>query len=80
MPRLGRKQLRRHPTPWRGTARRRSFPRDHVSGAGPKTLEMGSKHCYHTACPVPVGIIKAIEIEAGLALPKDAAIELSKSE
>jgi hypothetical protein len=48
-------------------------------GEGPRTLELGAKHCYHTACPVPVGIIKAIEIEAGLALPADASIKLSKS-
>ncbi len=47
-------------------------------GSGPRSLEMGVKHCYHTACPVPVGIIKAVEIEAGLALPKDAVIKLSK--
>jgi len=47
-------------------------------GNGPRSLEMGVKHCYHTACPVPVGIIKAVEIEAGLALPKDAVIKLSK--
>ena len=47
-------------------------------GSGPRSLEMGAKHCYHTACPVPVGIIKAVEIEAGLALPKDAVIKLSK--
>jgi len=47
-------------------------------GSGPRSLEMGAKHCYHTACPVPVGIIKAVEIEAGLALPKDAVIRLSK--
>jgi hypothetical protein len=47
-------------------------------GSGPRSLEMGAKHCYHTACPVPVGIIKAVEIEAGLALPKDALIKLSK--
>jgi hypothetical protein len=47
-------------------------------GGGPRSLELGAKHCYHTACPVPVGIIKAVEIEAGLALPKDAAIKLSK--
>ena len=33
---------------------------------------MGARHCYHTACPVPVDITKAIEIEAGLALPVDA--------
>ena len=46
--------------------------------SGPRSLEMGVKHCYHTACPVPVGIIKAVEIEAGLALPKDAVIKLSK--
>jgi hypothetical protein len=48
-------------------------------GQGPQTLRMGAKHCYHTACPVPMGIIKAIEIEAGLALPADVTIELSKS-
>ena len=47
-------------------------------GSGPRSLELGAKHCYHPACPVPVGIIKAVEIEAGLALPKDAAIKLSK--
>lgn len=47
-------------------------------GKGPRTLEVGAKHCFHPACPVPVGIIKAIEIEAGLALPKDATIKLSK--
>jgi hypothetical protein len=47
-------------------------------GSGPRSLEMGAKHCYHTACPVPVGIIKAVEIEAGLALPKEAVIKLSK--
>lgn len=47
-------------------------------GKGPRALALGAKHCYHTACPVPVGIIKAIEIEAGLALPEDAVITLSK--
>jgi hypothetical protein len=49
-------------------------------GEGPQTLKMAAKHCYHAACPVPVGIIKAIEIEAGLALPADAVIKLSKSD
>ena len=28
----------------------------------------------HTSCPVPLGIIKAIEVEVGVALPKDVAI------
>ena len=44
----------------------------------PKTLEMGAKYCSHAACPVPVGIIKAIEVEAHLALPADVTIKLSK--
>jgi hypothetical protein len=44
----------------------------------PKTLEMGLKHCIHSACPVPVGIIKAVEIESGLNLPVDVTIKLSK--
>jgi hypothetical protein len=47
-------------------------------GQGPRTLKLGAKHCYHPACPVPVGIIKAIEVEAGLALPADASIRPSK--
>ena len=43
---------------------------------GPKTLRMAAKHCKHTACPVPSGILKAIEVASGLALPKDASIEV----
>ncbi len=45
----------------------------------PRTHEMGIKYCTHAACPVPVGIVKAIEIEAGLALPTDVVIKLSKT-
>lgn len=46
--------------------------------AMPKIHEMGQKHCTHAACPVPVGIVKAVEIEARLALPTDVSIKLSK--
>lgn len=46
--------------------------------AMPKIHEMGHKHCTHAACPVPVGIVKAVEIEARLALPTDVSIKLSK--
>jgi len=48
--------------------------------ATPQTLQMGLKHCYHAACPVPVGIIKAVEVEAKLALPKDVLIKVSKDQ
>ena len=44
----------------------------------PKVHELGQKYCAHAACPVPVGIIKAVEIASGLALPEDVKIELSK--
>ena len=44
----------------------------------PETLQKGAEYCTHAACPVPVGIIKAIEVEAGLALPKTAKIEVEK--
>jgi hypothetical protein len=40
--------------------------------------DVGVKHCTHAACPVPVSIIKAVEIEAGMALPEDVTIRLSK--
>ncbi len=46
--------------------------------AVPATLQAGMKFCTHAACPVPVGIIKAVEVEAGLALPKDVVIKVSK--
>jgi hypothetical protein len=45
-------------------------------GKGPNTLRTAARHCKHTACPVPSGIIKAIEVASGLALPKDARIEV----
>jgi hypothetical protein len=47
-------------------------------GEGPVTLRLAAEHLIHPACPVPSGIIKAIEVEAGLALPKDASIKPSK--
>ena len=46
-------------------------------GDGPKTLRMAAKHCKHTACPVPSGIVKAVEVASGLALPQDASIKVS---
>jgi hypothetical protein len=44
----------------------------------PQTLQMGLKYCTHAACPVPVGIIKAVEVAASLALPADVTITVSK--
>lgn len=45
-----------------------------------KIPEMGAVFCTHTSCPVPVGIVKAVEISAGLALLTDVSIRLSKGE
>ena len=45
-------------------------------GDGPLTWRMFAKHCPHPACPVPAGILKAVELAAGLALPKDASIKV----
>jgi hypothetical protein len=50
---------------------RRSMPTIHQ--AAPQCLS-------HPSCPVPSGIIKAIEVEAGLALPKDVTIKVTKSD
>jgi len=49
-------------------------------GKGPKTLRLAAKHCKHTSCPVPSGIIKSIEVASGIALPKDAKIQVVKEE
>lgn len=45
-------------------------------GSPPVVWELAAKHCPHAACPVPVGILKAVEVEAGLALPADVSIEI----
>jgi hypothetical protein len=47
-------------------------------GEGPLTLRLAAQHLVHPACPVPSGVIKAIEVASGLALPKDAHISPSK--
>jgi hypothetical protein len=47
-------------------------------GDGPSVLRLGAQYCSHPACTVPAGIIKAIEVEAGLALPRDVEIKLEK--
>ena len=40
--------------------------------------ELCRPYCKHAACPVPAGIIKAIEAACGLALPREARIEVEK--
>ncbi len=35
-------------------------------------------HLKHVACPVPSGILKAIEVEAGLCIPQNASIVFLK--
>jgi len=47
-------------------------------GEGPLILALAARHCSHAACPVPAGIIKAVEVAAGLALPADVSIKLEK--
>lgn len=42
--------------------------------------ELAKKHCKHATCPVPMALLKGIEAAAGLALPKDVKIEMTKDE
>jgi hypothetical protein len=60
---------------------RRVDPMEEISyqGKGPLILKLTREHCLHPSCPVPAGIIKAVEVEAGLALPKDVAILVTKA-
>ncbi len=39
-----------------------------------------AKYLKHVTCPVPGGILKAVEVEAGFALPKDVSIIFVKDE
>ncbi len=46
----------------------------------PCSLEVAPQLLSHPGCPVPSGVIKLIEVEAGLALPADVTIRLTKSD
>jgi len=56
--------------PFQEISFRRAMPSIHAAG---------HKHCTHAACPVPVGIIKAMEVEAKIALPTDVTIKIARS-
>ncbi|HED24016.1 MAG TPA: hypothetical protein ENN91_02730 [Firmicutes bacterium] len=43
-----------------------------------KLFESAKKHLKHAACPVPPGIMKAVEVASGLAVPRDATIKVEK--
>jgi len=49
-------------------------------GGRPLAFETAEKVLPHTACPVPVGIVKAVEVAAELAFPRDVVITVSKVE
>ncbi len=49
-----------------------------LSSSQAVVFECGRNCLSHAACPVPVAVIKAVEIAAGLALPKDVEIKLTK--
>jgi len=47
------------------------FPRNPVYASA-------ARHLKHVACPVPAAILKALEVEAGLNVAKDASISFVK--
>lgn len=49
-----------------------------ILGEKSKIMKSFKKHGLHADCPVPVGMIKAIEVAAGLALPADVRIKITK--
>jgi len=51
-----------------------------LRGGLPPALQTAYRNCIHAACPVPSGLIKAIEAAAGLALPQDAHISVSREQ
>jgi hypothetical protein len=60
-----------HVDPFQEIAFRRGMPQTHAAAA---------EYCTHAACPVPSGIIKAIEVAAGLALPADVSMRITNDE
>ena len=46
----------------------------------PKICQYAHQYKFCAACPVPTAILKAIEVEAGLAIPRAAHIEFVSTE
>jgi len=45
---------------------------------GTSTISRTAEHlCSHAACPVPSAILKAVEVAAGLALPRPVTMEIT---
>jgi hypothetical protein len=51
-----------------------------LRGGLPPLLESAYACCAHAACPVPSALIKAVEVAAGLALPDDVTMSITKKE
>jgi hypothetical protein len=50
-------------------------PWDAIKRFGDGAINKAALSCqFHVTCPVPMAILKAIEVEAGLALPRDIVI------
>jgi hypothetical protein len=60
-----------HVDPFQEIAFRRGMPQTHAAA---------HEYCTHAACPVPSGIIKAVEVAAGLALPADVTMRITHDE
>lgn len=44
-----------------------------------RVYQSASQHLKHAACPIPAAILKAIEVEVGIALPKDVTIHFEQN-
>lgn len=55
--------------------------KDRQTGAvNSRVLNLALKTIPHVSCPVISGLLKALEVSVGLALPKDAAIEFKPAD
>jgi len=68
-----------HIVKWAGELKEvNSLKEINYRGEGPQSLRLAAKILPHPACIVPAGLIKAIEVAAGLALPRDASVTIKK--
>lgn len=40
--------------------------------------QVANRHIRHTACPAPSAVLKAVEVEVGIALPKDVTMKIER--
>ncbi|MFC1467476.1 DUF6951 family protein [Verrucomicrobiota bacterium] len=54
-------------------------PDDEINQGSSRILAQACRCCHHTSCPIPVALIRAVEIESGMDLSGDIDMHFERA-